>query len=176
MRVLLVVCLVGCGVPLSALTVKPLTFAELVQESSAVVHGRVTEVRGQWTADRSGIESLVVVEAAAYMKGALGDHVTVRVPGGQVGKFVNIIPGAPRFTEGDRVVLFLKTRGPSIPVITGTSQGVYRVSTDTVSGAPLVVPPVVDTSTRATPRGDLARRPLPLPAFEDAVRRAEAAR
>jgi hypothetical protein len=176
MRVLIVVCLLGCVAPLSALTVKPLTFTELVQESSAVVHGRVIEVRGQWTADRGGIESLVVVEVAAYMKGALGDQVMVRVPGGQVGKFVNIIPGAPRFAAGDRVVLFLKTSGPSIPVITGTSQGVYRVSTDSASGAPLVVPPVLDSSIQATPRGDLARRPLPLPAFEDAVRRAEAAR
>jgi hypothetical protein len=176
MRVLLVVCLLGIGVPLSALTVRPLTFTELVQESTAVVQGRVIEVRGQWTADRGGIESLVLVEAAAYLKGALGDRVTVRVAGGEVGKFVNIIPGAPRFTPGDRVVLFLKTSGPSIPVITGTSQGVYRVSTDTASGASVVVPPVVDTTTRATPRGDLARRPLPLPAFEDAVRRAEAAR
>ena len=176
MRVLLVVCLLGCGVPLSALTVKPLTFAELVQESSAVVHGRVIEVRSQWTADRGAIESLVVVEVATYMKGALGDRVTVRVAGGQVGKFVNIIPGAPRFTEGDRVVLFLKTSGPSIPVITGTSQGVYRVSTDAASGAQLVVPPVLDNTVRATPRGDLARRPLPLAAFEDAVHRAEAAR
>src|SRR5262245_22103576 len=97
MRVLLVVCLLGCGVRLSALTVKPLTFTELVQESSAVVHGRVIEVRGQWTADRGSIESLVVVEVATSIKGALGDRVVVRVPGGQVGKFVNIIPGAPRF-------------------------------------------------------------------------------
>ena len=43
---------------------------------------------------------------------------------------VNIIPGAPKFAEGDQVVLFLKVDGPSIPIVTGTTQGVYRVTTD----------------------------------------------
>jgi len=175
MRGFVIACLVALGVPLSALTVKPLSFVELVQESSVVVHGRVAEVRGQWTSDRRGIESLVVVEVASYLKGDLGDQLTVRVPGGRAGGFVNIIPGAPRFAEGDRVVLFLKTSGPSIPVITGTSQGVYRLSTD-VTGATLVVPPVIEAATPPAPRGDPSRRPLPMAAFAAAVRGAEAAR
>lgn len=176
MRAFIIACLLATGVPLSALTVKPLSFTELVRESSVVLHGRVADVRGQWTSDRRGIESLVVVEVVDYLKGALGEAVTIRVPGGQAGAFVNIIPGAPRFSEGDRVVLFLRTSGPSIPVITGTSQGVYRVSTDPASGATLVVPPVIEGTTPSTPRGALSRRPLTLPAFADAVRRAEGAR
>jgi hypothetical protein len=174
MRLLAIICVLACGLPVSALTVKPLTFPELVHESAAVVHGRVAEVRGQWTADRRGIESLVVVHAIDYLKGRWGGEVTVRVPGGQVGTFVNLIPGAPKLTAGDQVVLFLKADGPSMPVITGTSQGVYRVAADGSGGA-MIVPPVVETGT-ATPRGDVNRRPLPLPAFVEAVRRAEAAR
>ena len=177
MRVLAAACLLTLGAPLSALTVKPLSFAELVHESAAVVHGRVTDVRPQWTADRRGIESLVVVEAYDYLKGGLGEAVIVRVPGGQVGTFVNIIPGAPRLVVGDRVVLFLKVNGPTVPVVTGTSQGVYRVTTDPASGALLVVPPLIEPGASAsTTRGDVARRPLALPAFADAVRRAETAR
>jgi hypothetical protein len=176
MRALIVVCVVALAVPLSALTVRPLSFPALVQESSVVVHGRVADVRAQWTADRRGIESLVVVDAADYLKGDLGEHITVRVPGGRVGSMVNIIPGAPRFTAGDRVVLFLTTDGPSIPVITGTSQGVFRVSTDARSGAAIVVPPVIEADAPGTPRGDLTRRPLSLSAFSDAVRRAGAGR
>ena len=66
--------------------------------------------------------------------------------------------------------------GPAVPVITGTSQGVYRVTIDGRSGAPMVVPPVIETGAPTTSRGDLSRRPLSLPAFADAVRRAEAAR
>jgi hypothetical protein len=175
MRVLAIICVVASALPVSALTVKPLTFPELVHESAAVVHGRVGEVRGQWTIDRRGIESLVVVQVIDYLKGRWGGEVTVRVPGGQVGSFVNVIPGAPRLTAGDQVVLFLKADGPAVPVITGTSQGVYRVTTDR-SGGLMIVPPIVEPAPGLTPRGDPGRRPLPLPAFADAVRRAEAAR
>ena len=85
MRPLIIACLLALGGPLSALTVKPLTFAELVHESTVVLYGRVLDVRGQWTADRRGIESLVVIDVAEYLKGTLGDVVTVRVPGGQAG-------------------------------------------------------------------------------------------
>ena len=176
MRAIVIACVIAAGLPLSALTVKPLSFPELVAESGAVVHGRVAEVRGQWTTDRRGIESLVTVDAIDYLKGHWGGQVTVRVPGGQVGTFINLIPGAPRLAEGDRVVLFVKASGPSIPVITGTSQGVYRVAMDAQSGTAMVVPPIVEAGAPLTPRGDLARRPLSLPAFADAVRRAEAAR
>ena len=174
MRVFVIICVLVCGLPVSALTVKPLSFPELVNESAAVVHGRVAEVRGQWTADRRGIESLVVVHAIDYLKGRWGGEVTVRVPGGQVGTFVNLIPGAPRLVAGNHVVLFLKADGPAVPVITGTSQGVYRVASD-ASGALMIVPPVVEAGGLA-PRGNPGRRPLPLPAFAEAVRRAEAAR
>jgi hypothetical protein len=175
MRVLVIACLCATAAPLSALTVKPLTFPELVQDSIAVVHGRVTDVRGQWTPDRRGIESLLVVDAMDYLKGGLGEQITVRVPGGEMGGFANVIPGAPRFAPGDRVVLFLKANGPSIPIITGTTQGVYRVRTDARTGDAVVVPPLVESG-GASPRGDVSRRPLSLAAFADAVHRAGAPR
>lgn len=175
MRVVLICLLVCLGAPLSALTVKPLTFTELVSASAAVVFGQVRDVHAQWTADRRGIESLIDVEVIDYLKGGLGERVTVRVPGGRVGTFVNLIPGAPQFTEGDRVILFLTVNGPAIPVVTGTSQGVYRVRHE-ATGL-IVTPPVIEQSVlAATSRGDAARRPMPIAAFTEAVRNAGAAR
>ena len=178
MRVFAVACFTALTVPLAAITVKPMTFTELVASSTAVVHGRVSEVRGQWTADRRGIESLVSVDVLDYFKGDLGARVTVRVPGGRAAGFVNIIPGAPRFSEGDAVVLFLKATGPSIPVVTGTTQGVYRVTRDLRTGGLVVVPPLIDESAGASRvvRGDLDRRPVPLAAFGAAVAGAEVGR
>ena len=175
MRVLIIACLIAAAAPLSALTVRPLSFDQLVDQSVAIVHGRVHDVRGQWTADRRGIESLVTVEVHDYLKGGLGERITVKVPGGEAGGSVNIIPGAPRLSRGDEVVLFLTTNGPSIPVITGTSQGVYRVTTEARSGARLVVPPVIEAAGPVV-RGDHTRRPMPIPAFTEAVRAAGAAR
>jgi hypothetical protein len=178
MRVLVVALILASSLPLSAITIKPLSFAELVDDSIAIVHGRVTDVRGQWTSDRRGIESLIRVEAFDYFKGDLGDQVTVRVPGGQAGAFVNIVPGVARFAPGERVVLFLKAAGPSVPIVTGTTQGVFRVTTDPASGGLMVVPAILGTVGAPGPvvRGDPARRPLSMAAFGAAVRAAVVAR
>jgi hypothetical protein len=166
------------GAPLAAITIQPLSFEELVHESAAIVYGRVSDVRGQWTPDRQGIDSFLTVDVVDYFKGALGEVVTVRVPGGQVGAMVHVLPGAPTFAPGDRVVLFLKTYGPSIPIVTGTTQGVFRVAPDPRTGAPVVVPPVVSRSSPPGPlvRGSRVRRPLSLGDFAAAVREAGAGR
>jgi hypothetical protein len=177
MRAVLLFAFFLATAPLAALTVKPLSFTELVDTSVAVLHGRVIDVRGQWTADRHGIESLVTVEAFAYLKGQLGPRVTVRVPGGRAAGFVNIIPGAPVFADGDHVVLFLTANGPTIPVVTGTTQGVFRVTTDPRDGGLMVVPPVIDTAGSApVVRGDVLRRPLSLEAFRNAIAAVKEAR
>lgn len=176
MRLFVVACLLAVSIPLRAITVKPLSFTELVHESTAVVHARVSGVRGQWTADRSGIESLITLDVLGYLKGGLGPRVTVRVPGGEAGGFVNIIPGAPRFQPADVVVLFLTASGPSIPIVTGTTQGVYRVAYDPHTGGVLVVPPLIDGGAPRLMRGDRDRRPLSLDAFRAAVAAAQEVR
>ncbi|MEO7133847.1 MAG: hypothetical protein ABI024_06460 [Vicinamibacterales bacterium] len=152
-----------------ATTVAPLSFEKLVSESSAVVYGRVSEVRSQWTADRRFIESVVSIDVIKGMKGDIGDTVAFSVPGGQVGRYVNVIPGAPMFTTGDLAVFFLTERGARLPVTTGLTQGVYRVQRDSASGAMLVMPPISDTAGRVV-RGDIRRTPISLSAFEGTVR------
>lgn len=155
--------------PAFATTVVPLSFEQLVNESSAVVFGRVADVRSQWTADRRFIESVVSIEVLKGMKGGAGETLAFTVPGGQVGRYLNVIPGAPVFAPGDLAVFFLTTRGPRLPVTTGLTQGIYRVRRDASSGALLVMPPIVDT-TGPIVRGDVRRKPLSLAAFEGTVR------
>ena len=157
------------AIPAFATTVVPLSFEQLVNESSAVVFGRVADVRSQWTADRRFIESVVSIEVLKGMKGGAGETLAFTVPGGQVGRYLNVIPGAPVFTPGDLAVFFLTTRGPRLPVTTGLTQGIYRVRRDASSGALLVMPPIVDT-TGPIVRGDVRRKPLSLAAFEGTVR------
>jgi hypothetical protein len=176
MRLLPAAFVLAFTAPLGALTVQPLSFAQLVDESSVVVYGRVSDVRGQWTADRQGIESVLTIEVFDRFKGAIGDTAYVRLPGGQVGHLVNVLPGAPVLAAGDRVVLFLKTNGPSIPIVTGTTQGVFRVTADARTGAPVVTPPLVEGAAGRVTRGDPSRRPSSLEAFGAAVRAAGPAR
>ena len=44
------------------------------------------------------------LETEAYLKGSLGETVQFRVPGGSLGRFRNIVVGAPQFTIGQRVI------------------------------------------------------------------------
>jgi len=152
-----------------ATTVVPLSFEKLVTESSAVVYGRVSSVRSQWTADRRFIESVVSIDVIQGMKGGTGETLAFTVPGGQVGRYRNVIPGAPMFATGDLAVFFLTAQGPRLPVTTGLTQGVYRVQRDAASGAMLVMPPIRDSAARVV-RGDVRRKPVSLAAFEESVR------
>lgn len=152
-----------------AVTVAPLSFDELVNASTTVVYGRVSDVRGEWSEDRRRIDSFVTVEVVGRYKGSPGETLTFTVPGGQVGRYMNMIPGAPSFARGDRAVLFLTSRGPRLPIPTGFTQGIYRVTLD-ARGAALVLPPAIDTADRRIVRGDVMRKPVPLASFEAAVR------
>lgn len=154
---------------IEATTVAPLSFEQLVSESSSVVYGRVSEVRSQWTADRRFIESVVSVDVIKGLKGGAGETISFTVPGGQVGRYLNVIPGAPAFVAGDLAVFFLTAHGPRLPVTTGLTQGIYRVQRDAASGALLVMPPIVDTAGKVV-RGDVRRKPVSLAAFEGSVR------
>lgn len=156
--------------PAQAVTVVPLSFEELVRQSSTVIYGRVVEVRGQWTDDRRSIDSLVTVEVIKGIKGTAAAELTVTVPGGQVGRYLNLVPGAPSFARGDLAVLFLTARGPRLPVPTGFTQGIYRVARDGASGTAMVTPPVTEASQLRIVRGDRRRKPVPLAEFESAVR------
>ena len=159
------------AIPVYATSVIPLSFEQLVNESESVVFGRVSDVRAQWTDDRRFIESVVTIEVLRGMKGGARESIAFTVPGGPVGRYLNVIPGAPSFAQGDLAVFFLTARGARLPVTTGLTQGFYRVQRDAASGEMLVVPPIAEGTGRIV-RGDLRRKPVSLAAFESSVRAA----
>jgi hypothetical protein len=155
---------------LHATTILPADMSELSHDAVAIVVGRVAAIDARWTAGRRGIETLVTLEAETYLKGGLGESVQFVVPGGELGRFQNVVVGAPRFVAGERIVVFLGARGPSIPFVLGFNQGLFRVVAD--SRDEFVTPPPVMATASATriTRGDPARRPMRLREFERTVR------
>ncbi len=155
--------------PAAATVVVGAGLGELAREAGVIVRGRVSSVDARWTDDRRGVETLVTLEVERYLKGHLGETVTFRVPGGRVGRLRSIVVGAPRFEPDQQVIVFLGHRGPSIPHVLGLGQGVYRVARHGAGW--LVAPPALVGTTVVQPvvRGDRARRPLPLQAFEAQV-------
>ena len=168
----LIACLVS-GSTLDAITVVPMTFEQLVDEAAAVVYARVADVRGHWTADRRSIDSVVTLEALSYLKGNLGGTVAMRLPGGEAGGVVNVVPGAPSLRQGELVVVFLKARGPALLTTLGLGQGIFRVVRDARTGAMLVTPPLLkESAVGRIIRGAAERRALGIEAFAAAVRTA----
>lgn len=161
-------------VVLGATVILPIEFRELVTIAPVIVHGRVVDVRSEWVDGRRSVETFVTVEAAEYFKGNLGERVTLRVPGGQLGRYRTVFIGAPEFQDGDEVVLFLKSAGAAYPYVIGLSQGAFRVVADPRSGRRMVTTPVVMGKGGDDPqpvvRGDVTRRPLSIEAFRDLVR------
>ena len=155
--------------PTSAMVVVPVEFSEMVTASDLVVHGRIVAIRPQLVGDRRTIETVITVSVLEALKGQPGETVYFRVPGGQVGRYRRVMVGAPEFTAGEEVVLFLKGRLPSVPLPFGLSQGVYRV-VHAADGRAVVTPPMVAEAAGRVVRGDPSRRPVELSTFARSVR------
>jgi hypothetical protein len=162
------------GVRAGATVYAPAEWSELVVAARAIAHGRIIDVRAQAAADRRRVETLVTLQVATYLKGHWGPTVTFRVPGGQIGRYRTVVPGAPRFAPGEEVVLLLGAQGPSIPHVLGLSQGVFRVYRDTQSGERRVTPVPVEGAGEewtSVVRGDPSRGPLALTDFARGIQR-----
>lgn len=176
-RLITLVMVLWLAQTLRATVLLPAEFREVVAGSQIIVYGRVADVRPEWSDDRRRIDTIVTLEAGTFLKGGPGEAVTFRVPGGQIGRYRNVMIGAPQFQEGEEVVLFLSAAGPAVAHVFGLSQGVYRVRVDTRTGRRMVIPPVLTASSDAPQtivRGDQSRQPLALDAFSASVRTAMA--
>lgn len=129
-RLLTVLMLALFAAPAAATVYVPVDFQQMVNGATYILHGRIADVRSEPTADRSAIVTYVTLDVEEPLKGRPGESVVFRVPGGQVGRYRRIVVGAPQFNRGDEVILFLSTRGPSIPYLFGlifTGIGAFSV-------------------------------------------------
>jgi hypothetical protein len=149
----------------------PADLGELTRRAVTIARGRVVAVDAQWVEGRRRIETVVTLDAERSLKGPSGSTIQFRVPGGRLGRFRNIVVGAPRFDLGQRVIVFLGPAGPGLPYTVGLAQGVFRIAAGEAD-AVVISPGVLPTgATLRVVRGDSARRPMPLSQFEDEIRR-----
>ncbi len=153
-----------------ATVIVPADLGELTRDARAIARGRVVALEARWTDGRRTIETLVTLETETYLKGGLGETVQFRVPGGVLGRFRNIIVGAPQFVVGQRVIVFLGARGPSVPFVLGLNQGVYRLGQTPIGDWMVTPPPVAPGVAGPVTRGSQPRVPAPLADFEARVR------
>jgi len=169
--IVVAVCCILASTPARATVVVAADLGELTRDARAIVLGRVIALDARWTDDRRTIETFVTLEVEAYLKGALGQTLQFRVPGGELGRFRSITVGAPEFTVDEHVLVFLGASGPSIPHVLGLNQGVFRVVRAPDNRWMVTPPPMLPSaSTVRIVRGDGSRRPMPLADFQQRVR------
>jgi hypothetical protein len=163
---LLILCLAPAA--LRATVIVPAEFREIVNGADIIAYGRVAATTAGWTEDRKQIETFVTLQVATYLKGGPGETLTFKVPGGQVGRYRNVMVGAPQFAEGEEAVVFLNTQSGGRPVVFGLNQGVFRVRFDGQTRRRVVTPPALMARSQASElvvRGAAERRPVPLETF-----------
>jgi hypothetical protein len=102
---------------------------ELVSRSTSIVHGVVVETHSQWEEGGGEIYTYVTLSAQEVMKGSRPEATTVtfRQIGGQVGDRVVYVPGTPRFSAKQEVLVFLTGLDKGgYPQVMGIYQGAFR--------------------------------------------------
>lgn len=131
-------------------TLERLTLEDMTTRSTAIV--RV----------RAGASSTVEIGPTIYtkthfqvlerLKGPDAPEIDVFEPGGTVGRMTQMFPGAPRFTAGQELLLFLWTGPSGRTQVIGLSQGVFEVSHNAATG---------ETQVSRQPSGELMLAPGP---------------
>lgn len=109
-------------------------FEDLTLEADAVVVGTVTAVEAALSPNEE-IYSYVTLDQLDPVYGVpLSSQVVVRLLGGAFGEDVLEVHGAPQFTVGERVLLFLRGNTLDVVPVVGWTQGVFRPCIDPTSG------------------------------------------
>lgn len=116
----------------SATTVIPPSFDELVGEAEVIFQGTVINVQPQWIGEgaQRHIVSYVTFKVQDALKGNPGNQITLRMFGGTVGGQTMQASDAPTFKVGDRDVLFVEHNGSQFIPLVGIMHGRYRVQKD----------------------------------------------
>jgi hypothetical protein len=124
----LVVC---TAVAARATTYTPVTFEELVSRADVIFAGEVVDVRPMALSTREGtvIKTRVVFRVFDPVFGTSSALEVFEFLGGEMGDIGMAVEGMPRFTVGDRRVMFAR-RAPGINPIVGFTQGLLQIRRD----------------------------------------------
>jgi hypothetical protein len=167
--------------PLNATTYPPVTFNELVLRADVIFVGEVADARPFPLQTREGtiVKTRVVFRVTDPIFGTASALETFDFLGGEWNGLEMGVAGMPRFTIGDRRVVFAR-RERSINPIVGFTQGLLHVSRDsrgvdrvfTLERVPLAAPESIGTR----PQAAASAGPMALADFRARVARALALR
>jgi hypothetical protein len=119
-----------------------LDLSAMVDRADRIAVVDVVSVSAAWTDRRDRISTAIELTVVDCWKGDLpaGARLTVRQPGGTVGDITTTVDGMPRFSPGERALVFL--RGPTErATVVGLTQGKRPMRRDPASGRWMVTGP-----------------------------------
>jgi hypothetical protein len=125
----------------SATTVVPPTFDQLVKQAELIFQGTVTDSRSVWEGEggQRHIETYVTFQVEESVKGDAGMSYTIRMLGGTVGDETMEVTDTPRFKVGDREILFVEHNNEQFVPLVGISYGRFHVQKDEQTGRDVVL-------------------------------------
>lgn len=124
-----------------ATSVIPPNFPELVAEADAIYRGRVTDIQARRVEAANGqsvIKTFVTIAVDKVMKGPEQPAVTLEFLGGTIGDETLEVSGVPRYTVGERGIVFVQRNGQQFCPVVRLGHGTYRVKRDERSGRDFV--------------------------------------
>lgn len=121
-------------------TVIPPTFEEMVDRADLVFEGRVVNVRSEWSyvQIQPTIYTWVEFEVQEVLKGSAKSVTTLQFLGGTVGDVTLEVAGVPKFSRGERVLLFVEGNGVQFCPIVGVFHGNFGIRRDGKTGREVV--------------------------------------
>jgi len=124
----------GLALPAAATIMVPLSLAELTQDSSLIVRGRVRDRSAAWDDQHQKIYTTAVIDIldTVWSKRSVGLQIKVRTLGGEVGDLGMKVAGTPDLKVGEEVLLFLRedSKVPAEFAVIGMNQGRFTVFQD----------------------------------------------
>jgi hypothetical protein len=151
-----------------ATTVIPPVISELVDEADSIYRGRVTAVQARRVERPDGgsvIKTFVTVAIDRVLKGPERKETTLEFLGGTVGDETLEVGGMPRFTVGERGIVFVQNNGQQFCPLVRLMHGRYRIQQDDGSGREFVARdngrPLKQAADVALPMNEAAAAPSP---------------
>jgi hypothetical protein len=102
---------------------------DLVGRSDAIVIGTALESHSQFTPE-GGVETITTISIEQTIRGKVESTINVAEPGGSIGGFSTVVAGAPRFSDGEKVLLFLKRTALDRWSVADLAVGKFTFSSD----------------------------------------------
>jgi len=113
---------------LHATTLARLSLDQLAGAADAVARVRCAGAESRW--EGGSIWTITTFDVVDAIKGNLAPRIVVRLPGGKVGAVTATVDGAPKFTAGEEVIIFLERSRADGYSIAGWVEGTFRIALD----------------------------------------------